>query len=379
MSKKSAAVTTLDASLVAAPAENALSLAAALSAADQEALVTAWIDAKNAGAVAAVARVDEAPAALRKAARRGLGILKSRGIAIPEVGHVTQAIGAPKASVEARALFPDGRGAQIWWIAKINSTGSTDVVEVTTMDRVGIVKLERGTPTAGNLRQIWHAWLARAGRAPMEVPVAWARARIADARAQSVAGKQVLPMGLDAASDLLVGDLTPDHKSEAHPIDALGLTLPADDAAKTRLDASLRLHDEPEFASWLPDDPVAVALLESINEKVQGIVGINPEAPPTDDQQKEIDTAVNTAIDEATDAYFDDARKRLYFTRLRDGALSLHAAGSLEKAIDALLVADAVKRAGVVSDRPSEIPFLRGLFVKVVAVAQQRAREAASR
>ena len=44
-------------------------------------------------------------------------------------------------------------------------------------------------------------------------------------------------------------------------------------------------------------------------------------------------------IDEATDAYFDDARKRLYFTRLRDGALSLHAAGSLEKAIDALLVA----------------------------------------
>ncbi len=374
MSKKSAAVSSLDASLVAAPAEQALSLAAALSAADQEALVTAWIDAKNAGAVAAVARVDEAPAALRKAARRGLGILKSRGVTIPEAGHVTQAISAPKASVEARALFPDGRGAQIWWIAKINSTGSTDVVEVTTMDRVGIVKLERGTPTAGNLRQIWQAWLARAGRAPMEVPLAWARARIADARAQSVAGKQVLPMGLDAASDLLVGDLTPNH-----PIDALGLSLPVDDAAKARLDTSLRLHDEPEFASWLPDDPVAVALLESINEKVQGIVGINPEAPPTDEQQKEIDTAVNTAIDEATDAYFDDARKRLYFTRLRDGALSLHAAGSLEKAVDALLVADAVKRAGVVSDRPSEIPFLRGLFVKVVAVAQQRAREAASR
>lgn len=376
MSKKAAsAAASLDASLVAAPAERALSLAAGLGPAEQEALVAAWVDAKNAGAVAAVARVDDAPSALRKAARRALGVLKSRGIAIPDAGHVAQAVVGPKSTYEARALFPDGRGAQVWWIARINSTGGTDVVEVTTVDRVGLVKLERGTPTAGNLRQIWSAWVNRAGRAPMEVPLAWARARIADARAQSVAQKQVLPMGLDAAADLLVGET-----SSAHPIDGLDLAVPTDEAAvKTRLDASLRLHDEPEFASWLPDDPAAVAMLQSINEKVQGIVGINPTEAPTDDQQKEIDTAVNTAVDEATDAYFDEARKKLYIARLRDSALSLHAAGSMGKAIDALLIADAIKRAGVVSDRPSEVPFLRGLFVKAIAVAQQQAREAAAR
>ena len=78
-----------------------------------------------------------------------------------------------------------------------------------------------------------------------------------------------------------------------------------------------------------------------------------------------------TAKDEM--AYFDDDKKKLYVSRLRDAAWSLYQAGLVDRAIDSLIVACAIERAGVISDQPSEIPFVRGMFVKLIAIAQQRA------
>lgn len=335
-----------------------------------EALVAAWVARRNAAAVAAIATRDDAPAGARKAARRAINVLKSRGVTIPDRPSVVATIPKPESAIEARMMFPDGRGAQIWWIAKIAKTGGTDVVEVTTVDRMGIVQVNRGNPSAGNLRQLWAGWVARAGRAPSEVPLEFARKRIAEARATTLARKAVLPMGLDAARELL-GD---GHGHAApHPIDGEELALPtADDAVKARIESSMHLHEEPEFASWMPDDPAGVALLQSINERVQGL-GVLPGAAPDEELQKKIDATVNEAIDEAANAYFDDERKKLYVARARDAAWSLYKAGLVDRAIDALLVGQAIERAGVISDRPSEIPFVRGMFVKLIAIAQQRA------
>lgn len=336
-----------------------------------EALVQAWVAHRNAAAIAAIAGREDAPATARKAARRAINVLKSRGVAIPDRPAVVAAIGKPSFTLEARALFPDGRGAQIWWIAKIATTGGTDVVEVTTVDTHGIVQVNRGNPSAGNLRQLWQGWVARAGRAPSVVPIEYARKRIAEARAASLAKKQVLPMGLDAARELL-GDGTPG--AIPAPIQGEQLALPTDEAAfKARIDGSMHLHEEPEFASWMPDDPAGVALLQSINERVQAL-GVIPGSAPDEEQQKQIDATVNEAIDEAANAYFSDERKKLYVTRLADAAWSLYQAGLVDRAIDALLVGQAIEKAGVISDRPSEIPFVRGLFVKLIAIAQQRAQ-----
>jgi anthranilate phosphoribosyltransferase len=203
------------------------------------------------------------------------------------------------------------------------------------------------------------------------VPLEYARKRIAEARARTVASKQVLPMGLDAAKELL-GDLT--NPAEAkHPLDGEDLVVPSEEnAVKARIEKSMHLHEEPEFASWVPDDPSGIALLESINQRVQKL-GLQPGTPPTEELQKTIDTTVNEAIDEACNAYFDDDRKKLYIARLKDAAWSLYQAGIVDRAVDALLVAQAIERAGVISDRPSEIPFARGMFVKLIAIAQQRA------
>src|SRR3954469_11339184 len=70
-------------------------------------LVDAWIARKNAAAVLEIAMDDGAPALARKAARRGINVLKSRGVAIPERARVS-------ASAEASDVFeawfrpPDG-------------------------------------------------------------------------------------------------------------------------------------------------------------------------------------------------------------------------------------------------------------------------------
>jgi len=336
----------------------------------QEALVQAWVAHRNAAAVAAIAIRDDAPAVARKASRRAINVLKSRGVAIPDRPKVVATLGKPAFTIEARALFPDGRGAQIWWIAKIANTGGTDVVEVTTVDRQGIVQVNRGNPSAGNLRQLWAGWVARAGRAPSEMPLEYARKRIAEARAMTIARKAVLPMGLDAARELLGDGLL---AKVAHPIEGEDLVLPTDEAAvKARMERSMHLHEEPEYASWMPDDAAGVALLQSINERVQAL-GIMPGISPDEEQQKQIDTTVNEAIDEAANAYFDDDRKKLYVARLRDAAWSLYQAGLIDRAVDSLLVGQAIEKAGVISDRPSEIPFIRGMFVKLIAIAQQRA------
>lgn len=359
-----------DDATLAATFDDAVDVLGKLPADKQEALIQAWVARRNAAAVAAVAARDNAPA--RKAARRAINVLKSRGVAVPERPSVVAALPKPEYTLEARAMFPDGRGAQIWWIAKIAKTGGTDVVEVTTVDKQGVISINRGNPSAGNLRQLWQGWVSRAGRAPSEVPVEFARHRIAEARAVSVARKAVLPMGIDAPKELL-GDLTARGAAPPHPIDGEGLSIPTDEATvKVCVERSMHLHEEPEFASWLPDDPAGVALLQSINERVQAL-GVLPGMTADEEQQKSIDSAVNEAIDEAANAYFDDERKKLYVGRMRDAAWSLYRAGLVERAIDALVVASAIEKAGVISDQPSEIPFVRGMFVKLIAIAQQRA------
>src|SRR5437763_10235913 len=70
-------------------------------------LVDAWVLRKNAAAVHAIATDDGAPSVARKAARRGINVLKSRGVAIPEKAR---AAAPTKASEIVEAWFrpPDG-------------------------------------------------------------------------------------------------------------------------------------------------------------------------------------------------------------------------------------------------------------------------------
>src|SRR4051812_40793678 len=88
------AASSFDAATLQTGAEGALA-AVVKAEARGAALVEAWVQAKNAGAVAALAEDDKAPAPARKAARRGINVLKARGVAIPERTRVTRMVGDP--------------------------------------------------------------------------------------------------------------------------------------------------------------------------------------------------------------------------------------------------------------------------------------------
>src|SRR5262249_10990820 len=70
-------------------------------------LVEAWVRGKNAAAVAALANDEKAPSLARKAARRGLAVLKARGVPIPERSHVARVGGDAVEEHEAWFVAPD--------------------------------------------------------------------------------------------------------------------------------------------------------------------------------------------------------------------------------------------------------------------------------
>src|SRR6516165_318694 len=100
---------TFDSTWLEAGAERARELVDEAGASGAE-LVAAWIAAKNAAAVAAIAADDAAPTPARKAARRGINVLKSRGVPIPERTRVARIAAAEADTYEAWFRPPDAAG-----------------------------------------------------------------------------------------------------------------------------------------------------------------------------------------------------------------------------------------------------------------------------
>ena len=98
----------IDTALVAASAEGAIAAVTQAGGA-AEALIGAWVKAGNAAAVNEVA--ERGSGAARKAARRGINVLKSRGVSIPARSSVTRVTGARESEIhEAYMLAPDSIG-----------------------------------------------------------------------------------------------------------------------------------------------------------------------------------------------------------------------------------------------------------------------------
>src|SRR5439155_24335062 len=104
-------------------------------------LVDAWVGAKNVAAVAALAENERAPGPARKAARRGLHILKARGIPIPERTHVARIAGDAVEGHEAWFLPPDGGGTSVVIVAARYQSGKHRMVQAVVRDGVGLLEL----------------------------------------------------------------------------------------------------------------------------------------------------------------------------------------------------------------------------------------------
>jgi hypothetical protein len=358
--KPAPSAASFDQAILQTSADDALS-AVTQSGEQGPALVDAWVHAKNAAAVAAVADDEKAPGAARKAARRGINVLKARGIAIPEKARIAKIGGDPIEGYDAWFVPPDGSGTHMIILAARKQSGKLHVVHTTMREDVGILDVRALEMSRSQLRASFDESARRMGYSPVVVPVEWARSRVAKSRAENAKTGAIVPLGLDSQAQVLgpVPDQAP-----PHPVDAAKLDVPA---ATTVVPASAELHREPEFGGWLPAGPAVQELLIEVGQKLAASGG------PNQQDAAKVDDAVREGLDNATDRFFAPEIRERLAERMKDAAVSILARAGRERAAQVMAVGSAIVAAGLITSPPRDIPFLRGFFQKALAIiaAQQ--------
>jgi hypothetical protein len=355
MSKSASSVSdlNLDASLVAASADAALDAVAKAGGA-AEALIGAWIKAGNAAAVNEVA--ERGTGAPRKAARRGLNVLKARGIAIPARSRVVHVAGAPESeSYEAYMLAPDSVGTTLLVLAARTKTSRLRSAFVFLNDAVGVQRVDIMELSQSQLRDSLNNALRGGEYKPVKVPVEWARKRVADARQRQKERGLLEPLGLDSAKNLL--EPVPAEAVD-HPFDGEGLELSHEDAKELAKKSAL-LHAVPEFRGWIAPGPAVDELLARVGETLEP-----GQEPPADVLSARIEEEVKSACDR----YFTPERRAELVKLMKDSALSVLNREGETRALEVVAAMKVIEAAGLVTDPPHEVPFLRGFFDKAIGI-----------
>jgi hypothetical protein len=341
-----------------ASADSAPAVAAAAGT-DGPALVEEWIKAANAAAVAAVAERGEGLA--RKAARRGLNVLKARGVSVPvapRTGRLASA--AAEALQQAWLLPPDASGTLALILAERQSSGSYNAAFFYFRDGFDIVRVQSGALGLAKIKDSMSQALGGAGYGPVAVPWAWAQYRVAERRAWHLANNVPEPLGMTGAQKLLEGAPT---TAPVHPFDEEGLALGDEDAEKLARESAV-LHQWPEFRAWLPPERALQELLVHVGRRL-----------PTDHQasSEELAPIIAREVAAATDRYFTPERRAVLAQRMKDSALSVLSRLGEHAALQVAAVIHVIRGAGLITNPPSDVKFLTGYFDKAIALlaAQQ--------
>lgn len=345
----------LDPSWVGANGDSAVSVLRSAGPA-AEALVDAWLSASNVEAIAAAAASEELSGPARKASRRALGVLKARGVAIPE--RTTAASAAPRPGdeevIEATFSPPDGRGTISFTITKRRGGERAHIAEVIAREGVGVVDAVSGWMSRSQIKEAHQRIADSTGVAPVAVPADWARYRIAQAKAENAKSGALVPLRLERCKELI--DPTP-ASEPAHPIADLESTL--GDATE----APASLHAEPELRTWLPDGRALDELLRKVGEKLS--------AADAEDSKK-VDEVLQEEVKLATDRFFTPEQRAVLARRMRDAAISVRQRAGEDRAKDLLRAVKAIESAGLITSPPSELEFLRVFFQKGLSVLAQQ-------
>jgi len=353
MAKASASTPSFDTASLQASSETTLE-ALAKAGDGAEALVDAWVRAGNADAVVTASELGEGKA--RKAARRGLNVLKARGVSLPEARRVVNVSGKKEPETqEAWLMAPDGSGTSLIVIAARSPASRYRAIFVFLAPNVGVVQVRQGEMSQSQLRESMNGALRGGRYRPVPVPVVWARYRIADARRLQRERGIAEPLGFaDSESLLGGGPLAP----VEHPFDSEGLVL-GDDDVKEQAAKSSDLHTVPEFNGWLPPKSALDEMLSKIGEQL---------TPGEKPDPERFDQLLRAEILAATDRHFTPERRAELVTMMKDSALSVLAREGEVRALDVVAAMQAVERCGLITDPPHEVPFLRAFFEKAVGV-----------
>jgi len=320
-------------------------------------LVEAWIARKNATAVAQIASDDAAPSPARKAARRGINVLKSRGVAVPEPARVARVAPAGTEMYEAWFRPPDGAGTSAFTLGARSAQGRYRLVDVIMKSGAGLTSIVGLQMSRSQLGTTFDDIAKRFGHPPAPVPIGWARARIADALAENHKSGTPVPLGLDTHLDLL-GPAPP--VPPAHPAERANF---AEVEPHEALARSAKLHAEPELRGWLPEPAAIQEMLVEIGQSIGKEPGTDPSAA---------EAKVRAIIEKSTDQFFSAEVRVDLAGRMKDAAISMAARGARERAADLVAVAHAVG-APTPEPKPHQVPFLRAFFEKAFGLVTARA------
>ena len=318
------------------------------------ALVQEWIRRGNAAAVAVAA--EQATGPTRKAARRGLNVLKSRGVAIPQRQHVAK-VGKQRAeeTQEAWLMAPDTTGSLLLVIASRAPTRRYRSTSVVLHDVLGLQRIEAAELSQSQLKESMARVLPGAEYKPVAVPVDWARWRIAEARKRNRERGIPLPLGLDSASPLL--EPVP-REAPSHPLDEEGLVLSEADAQEMSK-TSGRLHALPEFRGWFPPRSAVEEMMLKVGETL---------TPGQEPDQADLQQTLEQEIRAATDRYFSPERREQLAGWMQDSALSVLQRAGEQPALEVVAAIKAIRAAGLITNPPHEVAFLRAFFDKAVGL-----------
>lgn len=326
-----------------------------LGADEQGDLVEAWQKGGNVAAVAAVARDDDAPAPARKAARRAVNVLKSKGVAIPEATQSAKPFQSSTAwTTEARLLAPDSSGNVVITLLARAQGKDARLVDVV-LSPAGVARCTVGTVASSRLKEWEKSVVSDRGFGPVSVDLGWARHRVKASTAQNAKTGLLVPLELDHAKDLLEG--APE-AAPKHPLEVLGLSL--DHADPKAVKVSGRLHNHPELAFYLPPR----AALDELLAKVGEHVGASGTTEPSTEQ---FSAWLEEESAAATDRFFTPEIREELSGRLLDAAISIHERVSADEAKKVLATRTAILKCGLVTDPPREVAFLKAFFEKAVS------------
>jgi hypothetical protein len=336
-----------------ATAENALS---ALDSAGTRAseLVEAWIKSANVAAVAEVA--ERGHGAPRKSARRGLNVLKSRGVTIPLRTRVATLAGdkQPEA-VEAWLTPPDSVGDTLLVITSRAPASRYRAVFVVLNDALGVHRVDSLEVTHSQLRERIARVMPSAQCKPVKVPVEWVRHRIALARRRHAERGVIEPLGFTSAKSLL--EPIPE-QAPPHPFDEEGLELAPEDATELAKD-SAKLHELPEFRGWFPARGAVDEVLRKVGETL---------TPGEQPEPEVLSQKLQAEIAAATDRYFAPERRTDLIRAMKDSALSVLNREGEQKALEVAATIACIAKCGLITDPPRELGFLKAFFEKAVLV-----------
>jgi hypothetical protein len=335
-----------------ASAERALHFIDAAGARAPE-LVEEWIKAGNAAAVQAAA--EQAQGAARKAARRGLNVLKARGVNIPSVPRLGRLQPSASGGREAWLLPPDNTGAEGVVLAERQESGSYHVSFVFFRHGQNLLRVHNGHFGLARIKQNMQDTLGSAGPQAVSVPWAWAQFRIAERKAWHQTNSVPEPLGMTGVGRFLVDAPS---ESPTHPFDARDWNLTDEEVQRLAADSGV-LHQWPEFGSWLPGERAIQELLMQIGRR------LGP-TPPT--AQEQIDPIIVEQVAAATDRYFTPERRALLAERMRDSGLSVLARLGEDAARRVAAVVRVIQDAGLITNPPSNVRFLTAYFDKALSL-----------